>query len=448
MTIILLEAFYGGSHKQLIDYLATNIPKCCVFKLPAKKWHWKARTSALHFSEVIPENENIYSSLFTSSVLNLAELVALRPDLARLHKVIYFHENQLIYPVRKEQTRDFQYGYNQILSCVVADVVVFNSEFNKNTFLQNINRFLNIIPDYHPKNLMKKIAPKCRVLYFPLSFPDCPTESLLENKYSHLTHGCMMDKCLEKILKETEECGSSSKLTEQISETSNEVLTNGRQDKILVNGTHSAVDCQNTVDYTSDKTFEPEILPSLQENGKILHIVWPHRWEHDKDPERFFNVLNWLHEENFDFWVSVIGQSFSEVPDVFIQSKEKLKVHLKTWGYVDDKKDYYEILKTADVVVSTAKHEFFGVSMLEAVYYGCYPLCPNKLVYPEIFPQCYLYNTEHQLFKKLKRFCKFPHLTKKLPEKIDLQRFMWKQLKESYEEVLKGTVSPDQTKTN
>lgn len=54
--------------------------------------------------------------LFTSSVLNLAELVALRPDLAALKKILYFHENQLIYPVRKSQERDFQYGYNQILS--------------------------------------------------------------------------------------------------------------------------------------------------------------------------------------------------------------------------------------------------------------------------------------------------------------------------------------------
>lgn len=54
--------------------------------------------------------------LFSSSVLNLCELVALRPDLARLKKVLYFHENQLLYPVRKDQERDFQYGYNQILS--------------------------------------------------------------------------------------------------------------------------------------------------------------------------------------------------------------------------------------------------------------------------------------------------------------------------------------------
>jgi len=49
-------------------------------------------------------------------VLNLAELAALRPDLGKLKKVLYFHENQLAYPVQKCQERDFQYGYNQILS--------------------------------------------------------------------------------------------------------------------------------------------------------------------------------------------------------------------------------------------------------------------------------------------------------------------------------------------
>ena len=56
-------------------------------------------------------------TLFTSSVLNLAELVALRSDLAPLRKVVYFHENQLVYPVvRRRQERDFQFAYNQILS--------------------------------------------------------------------------------------------------------------------------------------------------------------------------------------------------------------------------------------------------------------------------------------------------------------------------------------------
>lgn len=63
--------------------------------------------------------------LFASSVLNLTELVALRPDLGKLKKILYFHENQLVYPVKKCQERDFQYGYNQILSWQVQIVSLY-----------------------------------------------------------------------------------------------------------------------------------------------------------------------------------------------------------------------------------------------------------------------------------------------------------------------------------
>lgn len=83
--------------------------------LPAKKWHWKARLSAMYFSQTIPHNKT-YSILFASSVLNLAELIGIRPDLANCRKIVYFHENQLVYPVQAIKERDCQYGLNQIMT--------------------------------------------------------------------------------------------------------------------------------------------------------------------------------------------------------------------------------------------------------------------------------------------------------------------------------------------
>ncbi|XP_049517078.1 glycosyltransferase-like domain-containing protein 1 isoform X7 [Dermacentor silvarum] len=230
MAVLLLEPFYGGSHRQLMDLLSVELgPQGCrLVTLPANKWHWRARTAALWLAERI-EPSNGYRVLMASGTLNLAELLGLRPDLSPLRKLLYMHENQLAYPVQKEQQRDFQYGYNQVASCLVADVVLFNSCFNRDSFLSAVEPFLNRVPGAgHLGPLRYRLEAKAQVLPFPVDVP---------------------------------------------------------------------------------------LAPALcRDPAAPLHIVWPHRWEHDKGPEEFVQALLELHRLGLRFQVSFLGQQFDQLP--------------------------------------------------------------------------------------------------------------------------------------
>ncbi|XP_067649515.1 tRNA-queuosine alpha-mannosyltransferase-like [Haliotis asinina] len=489
-NILIIEPFYGGSHKQLVDLLCDKLAGCVRYTLPAKKWHWRARTSALYFSQSVPQCGE-YRVLFTSSVMNLAELTALRPDLGQLRKVVYFHENQLVYPVRKQQDRDFQYGYNQILSSLVADIVLFNSTYNRDSFLDNIVSFLKLMPDHRPKGLAEQIRPKCHILYFPLSFisPDCNkiqnTDATLMQVTSHSTDcqagGSFMysDPHTEVICLQSDPLWTSSKIVKldpspsghgecnvqnvkhiltsddiEMGKPAKELSGDSQQnsqgklgsdagDSEEIHGdlerlkeleTGDGQCCVSQSSCVGGQTTQMNSLCGTKD--RQLHIVWAHRWEHDKDPETFFQTLFRLHDEGYQFQVSVMGETFTDVPEIFSEAKLKLGDHIVTWGYQGSKGDYFTTLQAADVAVSTARHEFFGVAMLEAVHCGCYPLCPDNLVYPEIFPAQCLYRTASQLYKRLREYCRKPHLPRTQRPQIDLHRFQWETLQEKYEEIL------------
>ncbi len=125
--------------------------------------------------------------------------------------------------------------------------------------------------------------------------------------------------------------------------------------------------------------------------GEPLTIVWNHRWEYDKGPERLFAALLQLQRAGMDFRVHVIGQQFRKQPAVFAEMHARLGNHISAWGMVQDVMDYRFLLQQSDIVLSTALHEFQGLAVQEAVVSGCIPLLPDRLSYPEYFaaPYCY-----------------------------------------------------------
>ena len=136
-------------------------------------------------------------------------------------------------------------------------------------------------------------------------------------------------------------------------------------------------------------------------------IVWNHRWEFDKDPDSFFRVLREIKRRGHRFKLALLGENFQVCPKAFVQAQQEFAEQLVACGYAESRESYAEWLLRADIVISTAIQENFGLSVMEAMASGCITLLPHRLSYPEIVPQRYheqtLYNSEIELISKLEQ---------------------------------------------
>ncbi len=115
------------------------------------------------------------------------------------------------------------------------------------------------------------------------------------------------------------------------------------------------------------------------------HLLWAARWEADKQPELFAAALERAWARGADCRVSVIGGHTRREPPAFARLRQRHRDRIIAWGHLPQRDDYDALLHTADVFVSTAAHEFFGIAAVEAVAAGAHPLLPRALAYPEVF---------------------------------------------------------------
>ena len=58
------------------------------------------------------------------------------------------------------------------------------------------------------------------------------------------------------------------------------------------------------------------------------------------------------------------NSSYREAPAVFETARSELAERVDHWGYLESAAEYARVLRSCDVVLSTALHEFFGISVV------------------------------------------------------------------------------------
>lgn len=357
--VLLLEPYYGGSHRHFLEGLQKHIgAHYKLLVLPARKWKMRMQLSAPWFVEQIRDlspTERWFDTILCSSFVDVAVLRALLARVPGWNQdariCIYFHENQIAYPQRHGEADRHPFASINFHSALAADAIAFNSSFNAETFLGGCRRYLQTASrEFSLAGIVDELEKKSRILYPGIDFQEID--------------GCRKKACME-----------------------------------------------------------------------IPVVVWNHRWEHDKNPERFIQALEELDRRGVDFRLILAGKAFHTGSACRARINNLFASRILHQGYSASYPDYVGLLSQGDLVVSTALHEFYGIAVIEAVRAGCAPLLPNRLSYPELFDRRYLYGEADfvDVFEQALRYNS--RLGSEVAQRLT-ERFSWHRLAGSYAEWL------------
>ncbi|MEO2173577.1 MAG: DUF3524 domain-containing protein [bacterium] len=353
MKILLLSPYDAMSHRYWREGLVEQLQEheFTTVTLPPRFFSWRFRGNSLTMSQ----DERLkfqYDLVIATSMTDLSALKGMCKTLANVPSILYFHENQFAYPDEayfEEASANHlvERQITSIYSAISADQLVFNSEFNRQSFVRGVSQFLEKMPDGVPPGIRLSLEEKSQVIAVALRPRD-------------------------------------------VAETAK---------------------------------------PSL------LNIVWNHRWEHDKGVVELSNLVQSLLKTSLDFRFHIIGQSFRQVPEEIVACCEVLQQASKLGqkGFIKDRESYLRLLDDCHIVLSTARHEFQGLAVLEAIQAGCMPVVPDDLAYREFVSPRYRFRDLEDAVGMIEQIWEgeYDHQQKPvLPEQVswdDVQR-SWREL--------------------
>jgi len=360
LDIVLLEPYLTGSHAAWAEeYAAHSRHRVKVLGLPGRHWKWRMHGGAVSLARQFLAERLRPDLLLASDMLDLTSFLALtRPVTAATPTALYCHENQLTYPWSPAdddppQQRDVHYGFINYASALAAERVLFNSDYHRNAFLQELPNFLAAFPDHNGLDEVAGIAAKSRTLPLGLDL----------------------------------------------------------------------------------RRLGPPVPPTT---GRPPLLLWNHRWEYDKSPDEFFRALYCLDELGVAFQLAVLGEGFRRRPPVFAEARQRLARHIVHWGFVEKLEDYADWLWRADILPVTSIHDFFGASVVQAIYCNTQPLLPKRLAYPEHFPTAlherFFYRDFEGLVRRLAELCQNIEPVRQTQFQQLVERYDWSVMAREYDE--------------
>lgn len=177
--------------------------------------------------------------------------------------------------------------------------------------------------------------------------------------------------------------------------------------------------------------------PEKKMKQRVPVLLWNHRWEYDKNPGDFFQALYLLDKEGLIFQVILIGENFAQTPEDFAAARKRLGDKIIQYGYAESFAEYAHWLWRADILPVTSHHDFFGTSVVEAVYCGCTPLLPRRLAYPELLSfsnKDYFYKDLPEFVEKLRALIVNFHEMKNTQLSAGVRHFDWQEMVRIYDD--------------
>jgi glycosyltransferase involved in cell wall biosynthesis len=165
LKILILEPYYGGSHKSFLSGLEKLPFQFEFMSLPARKWKWRMRLSGPYYADKLKELDRKFDLIICSTFVDVASFRGLGPRWVReVPMLTYFHENQFEYPTQVNEERDMHFALTNMTTALASDSLAFNSAYNLETFLEGIDKLLRKSYDMKLDNASALIRERSRVL--------------------------------------------------------------------------------------------------------------------------------------------------------------------------------------------------------------------------------------------------------------------------------------------